>query len=338
MKKLLILLITFILLLNGSYSYKELTDTNIVLTLGINKSDNKYIVIAQSFDISKSKDINDKNGISLYKSYGNTIKEALDNMLFSTSKNLYIGHIKALIIHENVFKIDNNIIDFILNNSELEHNFMIFITKDNIDDIMNNLSPLSIPGEKIYKNMNNIVSFDTFLSNVYTTGIDPVLPVLTINKKLELSKELAIFKKDKLVGYIDKDAYLGLNILNNNTSNITINCNNKYINVDIDNIKSNLIYTNNNLNIYLDLSVIFDESKCDINTFNNNIRNIIKKTIDEEISNNVDYLGIEKLIYQNNYTFYKNNKRNIFDNLNVNIYINTNIIKKSYIREDINNE
>ena len=75
------------------------------------------------------------------------------------------------------------------------------------------------PNSKIEGNTNDI-SFDLFVSNALKTGIDPVLPIIEIEKKksdneeinkdkrIIISDKLAIFKNKKFINYINPNSSL----------------------------------------------------------------------------------------------------------------------------------
>ena len=361
MKKILIIVLS-IFIISGCTSYKELSDIAIVTTMALTKENNNYKIIVQVLDTKKSTTDTINPSVVLYESKGITIHEAFRNISLESSKNLYTGHLTTVIVSDSIFKNDtDNFIDFIERNNEIDKNFDLLITTNNIKDIMEIIPPLeSIPSEKISKSieiaskfqgMIDIVKFDNFLENIYTTGIDPVLPIIYIkevdsnnkdinpDKRLLLKKELAIFKDNKFINYLSVDASLGFNILNKSdtSSIITFNCKNSYASVTLNNVIPTINYNINTkkLDISLDIDAIFNEINCNldikndrnilIDMFNERIKNIVLSTIKEEKENNSDFLGIENNIYKNNYEFYKNNNiDNIIKNLDTNITINSN--------------
>ena len=363
MKKILIVIIS-IFLLTGCTDYNELSDMAIISTIALDKIDNNYKIIIQVLDTKNSSNEISTPSVVLYEGNGKTIHEAYRNISLESSKKLYLGHLQTVIVKDKVFKEDtNNFIDFILRNNEIDKNFNLLITKDDIKDIMEIIPPLeSIPSEKIansleiaskFQGMVDVVKFDKFLENINTTGIDPVLPVIYIKennsnnedinpkKRLLLKKELAIFKDNKFINYLSNDASIGFNLLNKNdtSSIISFKCNNDYISVELLDVIPTLKYntTNNKLDINLDITSKINEINCnlnisnDINKINNmfkdKIKYIIESTIKEEKKYKSDYLGIAKYLYQNDYDYYENNNiNNLINNIESNININNNFI------------
>ncbi len=358
MKK--ILLIITIFLLTGCRDYRELSDMAMVSNVSIDKELDQFKIIVQVLDSTqKNSDNKSSPSVILYDSTGKTLHEAFRNITLESPKKLYIGHVDTIIIGENIAKVGiNDFIDFILRDAEMEKDFNLIITTDPINEVMNVLTPLvSIPSLNISSSIKiskelkgNVidVSFDEFVSNTLIEGIDPVLPTLYIKKmdsknedinpenRLVLSKNTAIFNKDKLIGYLNSDASLGLNLINNNTSSsvISFKCdNNNYASIELltSSSKYTYDYKENKIKIKLKITGTLSELNCNMNTKNEKIikelerktENRIKEVLNETIyalkKNNSDFIGIGKYLYQNNYNYYKKNKDfipNLIKNIN----------------------
>lgn len=359
MKKVLILMILFSML-TGCTDYKELTDMAIISSIAIDYKDDKYDVIIQVLD-SNSKEEKEPS-IILYNDNGNTLQEAFRNISLKCPKKLYFGHIRTFIVKDTVFKDGaSNFIDFVLRNQEIEKDFNLFITNEEIKDIMNIETKLiTIPSDSINKTIKNAekvngktrnIYFDNFLMTLYSKGIDPVLPSIKIkDNDLILDNKLAIFKKDKFISYLDSDASLGYNILNreSNKSIITFKCDDKnYSSMEILDIDSNYKFDNNTLIINLKLVATVKELNCNIDITNNKSINklkdmfidktkeIINKTINNEQKSLSDYIGIGRYIYKNNYNYYikNNNIDNVIKNMKSIVNIDATLTQKSSIRK-----
>lgn len=377
--KIILLLIIPILLLTGCSDYRELTDISIASSIGIDKIDDKYYITTQVLD-SKTNITTDEEGSSkivLYKSSGYTIHEALRNTVLSSPKKLYIGHLKTIVISKEIAENNvSDIFDLFLRDAEASKDFNVLLANDDdIDEIMNTLTPLeTIPAENIANSINisekiqgsvTNVTFDKFTSNILETGIDAVIPIIKIineesnekisqNKKIVLDNKLAIFKGDKLSGYLSIDASIGYNLINKYTkeSVISFKCDDtKYGSVEIFDNNTSLNYDikSNTLNVTSKIKGALSELNCNINInnekgikqiedlINTRIKEIINTTINEQMQNiDSNFLGIERNIYQNNYKFYTKNKDNIKDIIKssrVNIKADTKIIQKGIIKE-----
>ncbi|MBQ6282172.1 MAG: Ger(x)C family spore germination protein [Bacilli bacterium] len=352
MKKIILILLIFFL--TGCTDYKELTDMAIVTNVAIDYKDD-YKLIIQVLDNKEN-----NNNVIIYESNGNTLEEAFRNISLECPKKLYLGHIQTFIVKDDVFKINaSKFIDFILRNHEIEKDFNLLVTSNDIKDIMSIKTELiNIPSESISKGITNSsvvkgisnIYFDNYLMILYDVGIDPVLPTIKIkDNNIVLNDELAIFRKDKLVSYLDKDSSFGYSILNDKASKsiITFKCDsNNYSSIEILSTKSNYKYINNSLIINLNLTATLKELNCNIDITNDNginklknmfideIKRIINKTIDDEKKLNSDYLGIGRYLYKNDYNFYiSNNMNNVIKNMNSKIIVDVTFTQKSSIKK-----
>ena len=192
------------------------------------------------------------------------------------------------------------------------------------------------------------ITFDRFIESVMKIGIDPVLPVILIKdeddkKTISLDEQIAIFKDDKLVSYLNKDNTFIYNLLNNNLSSsvFSFKCDkSNYGSIEILDYSSNYYYDFDLNKIITEVDIIssLSELNCNMNIENNKIMDEIEIRIKNELSKNInnffneikksesDILGIEQYIYRNNYLFYEKNKNNISELLsNSEIDLNLNI-------------
>ena len=353
MKKIIILIL--LLFLTGCTDYKELTDMAIVTNVAIDYTDNYKLII----QVLNNKNNNDN--VIVYKSNGNTLEEAFRNISLECPKKLYLGHIRTFIVKDTLFiNGGSKFIDFILRNHEIEKDFNLLVTTDDIDDIMNIKTDLiNIPSENISKSIENSsvikgvtsnIYFDKFLMDLYDKGIEPVLSSIKIeNNNIVLDNKIAIFKKDKLITYLDEDSSYGYNIINNNASKsiVTFKCDDtNYSSIEILDINSNYKYVNNTLIINIKLDATLKELNCNIditndkginrlkNMFIGELKEIINKTINTEKELVIDYIGVGRYLYKNNYNYYnRNNINDIIKNMNSNIIIDATFTQKSSIKK-----
>ena len=102
MKKIKYLAIFSILLLSGCYNYRELSELAITTAIGIDKSDDGYIVTAQVMNIKKKEGSSSNAGnspdIIMYKSEAKSIKEALRYIVLQSPRKIYFSHLDILLI------------------------------------------------------------------------------------------------------------------------------------------------------------------------------------------------------------------------------------------------
>ena len=378
-KIVIILLLT--ILLSGCNDYRELTDMAIVSSIGIDKNEDEYLVTVQVLD-SKMQSQNNGESITptivVYNSNGKTIHNALRNAILESPKKLYAGHIETVVVSEKVAKEGiTDIFDLFLRDAEANKDFKILVTKDNsISEIMDVLTPLeTIPAENISSNIENAmeiegnitdVSFDLLVSDVLRTGIDAVIPVISIKetdtdnekinpeKRLTLKNYIGIFSGNKLLTYLNEEASFGYNIINNNTSSsiIPFKCDStKYASIEITKNNSKLSFDTDTETLKIDIKIkgALSELNCNVNIKNESkikdlenklesaVEDIANETINAAIKYNTsDFLGIGAYIFQNNYKYYeknKNNISNIIKNMNKEVNIDVEFIQKGIIKE-----
>lgn len=368
MKKYLILL-TF-LFLCGCQSDQEINNLSIVNSMGIDIKDNKYIVTVQILNTSK-KEENDQESMGkslVYSTTGNNISEALNNFFVKTPKKLYLGHMNFLLVSENLARENiNNITDYFLRNNDVSKNFTMLISKDgNIEKILKKLeSNTTYPIGNILGNIevssnvlgtNIDVKFTKFMSDLNANGKNPVLGAISINDDNLSINNIAVFRGEKLVGYLEDDENIGYNFITDNIKNTNINyrCNdNNYIGINITNSKtvlSNQIKHKKPI-FYLDidLDALITEVNCknginDLNEVKNKVKEEINKYIRKVISVTKkdfqsDIFGFGRLLYQNNYSYFKNVEKDwdnkIYPTINVKTNINIKLTNEGSILKTV---
>lgn len=165
----------------------------------------------------------------------------------------------------------------------------------------------------------------------------------------------AIFKNNKLVGYLNNKESINYNIITNNIKNtiITYECSkNKYLAIEITDSSSSIKTKNNKVSIDINLRGNINESHCDIDiTKNKNIKKIshdIEKKLNKEITNDIlnvrnnyhtDIYNFKNIIYKHDYLYYqkiKNNYDEAYQNLDISVKTNILLVEKGNILEVIN--
>lgn len=383
MKKIFVIVLTlFILLLSsGCYNYKEINEMAIVSSIGIDKDDknDKYIVSAQIMNSKESEDSEDSQ-IIVYTKEGDTIHEALRNVTLESPRKLYGNHLSKIVLSEEVAKegIDN-VLDTFNRLSEVRNEFIITVVKDNkASDVLKVLtSTETIPAEYVKlslkiadetSGLTYTTKLDEFISLYLKKGIDPVVPVLKIDKKAKkgttidnitttdpMSKivieNLAVTNKGKLETYLKSEEVIGYNFLRNQIQKmiIPVKCDDKnnYASIAIlkNKTKSNTSKKDNKYIINFDINseAIITEYNCESNLKNEKvieklekdtekkINRYIKKSLDKQKETKGKFLGLERLIYLD-YPKYKNEDYSVKYNVKVNL------VRKGEIRNSIKGE
>ena len=383
MKKIFVIVLTlFILLLSsGCYNYKEINEMAIVSSIGIDKDDknDKYIVSAQIMNSKESEDSEDSQ-IIVYTKEGDTIHEALRNVTLESPRKLYGNHLSKIVLSEGVAKEGiENVLDIFLRVTEVRNEFIITIVKkDKASDVLKVLTTTeTIPAEYVKlslkiadetSGLTYTTKLDEFISLYLKKGIDPVIPVLKIDKKSKkgttidnitttdpMSKivieNLAVTNKGKLETYLKSEEVIGYNFLRNQIQKmiIPVKCDDKnnYASIAVlkNKTKSNTSKKDNEYIINFDINseAIITEYNCESNLKNEKvieklekdtekkINRYIKKSLDKQKETKGKFLGLERLIYLD-YPKYKNEDYSVKYNVKVNL------VRKGEIRNSIKGE
>lgn len=383
MKKFVLIIITLFILLisSGCYNYKEINDMAIVSSIGIDKDNknDKYIVSAQIMNSKESEDSEDSQ-ITVYTKEGDTVHEALRNITLKSPRKLYGNHLSKIVLSEEVAKegIDN-ILDIFNRITEVRNEFIITIVKeDKASDVLKVLTTTeSIPAEYVKlslkiadktSGLTYATKLDEFISLYLKKGIDPVVPVLKIDKKEKkgttinnitttnpISKivieDLAVTNKGKLETYLKNEEIIGYNFLRNQIQKmiIPVKCDdeNNYASILIlkNKTKSNAAKKNNKyiVNFNINSEAIITEYNCKKDLTDEKvikelekdtekkIKRYIKKSLNKQKETKGKFLGLERIIYLD-YPKYKNEDYSVKYNAKVNL------VRKGEIRNSVKGE
>lgn len=382
-KKILIIIIPLLFLLTGCYDYKELNSISILSATEINKIDDEFIVSAQAVNPqAPDKTSNAQAPFIIYTGRGKTIQEAYRSIANESSKFLYLNHIQILIINEKIAKESlDEIIDYYMRSSAIRTEFYVLIGRDdNILDIItpiNDISSASIK-ESIENNLKYLgttsdITFNELVSIMLDENSEIVLPSIKlindskegenventeetkVNTKYELSN-LAIFKDDKLIGYLDEEQSKTYNILQNKINNtiLTYECDNdKYMSVEIIDSQSSMDISDKKANIEVKLSGNLNEYNCSKSLENKKTIEKIEKEFEQKLTESItkninevrteynsDIFGFLDNIYKKDYKTYKTIKNNWYNSnyqrLELSVNVDLTVIAKGKVMEAIN--
>ena len=380
-KKLLLLLIIFSL--TGCYDHKELNEIAILTATEINKKNNEYIVKAQVVNPQSKDTVNIQAPFIIYEGKGKTIQEAYRQIKLQSSRFLYPNHLQIIVIDEELAKEDvSQIVDFYLRVPHVRTEFSVIVGKKNdilsittpIDDISATSIVETLETNNKYLGSTNLITFNEFANMNIDKHLEVILPSIesvNYNKESDTTKNteqtqiksmyklsnLAVFKDEKLLGYLTEDESITYNILKNKAKSILITkeCEkDKYMTVEATEIKTNIKTKNKKIDIKIKMTGNINETMCNIKLNNEkNIKKIekeLKKYIEDKIEksiNNIrktynsDIFGFLDLIYKTDYKTYKKIKDNWYKdeykNIKINIDVAINIIGKGNVLEG-NNE
>jgi Ger(x)C family germination protein len=344
--------------LTGCFGGTDINSVLFPISMGIEYDSGNYKVLYQvidpsitsTIDLESSKDVIKVNVIT---GQGRSLYEAMQNIDYKGNKTLITNHIRSIIISRNLIdNLDENFIKvlfYFIGDPNFRKNAYIYITDSNIANIYQTVQSLgfasyySLYNTPNQTSINNVIkpitlvdSTTNYLDN-YRTTYFPYLG-LVFNEgeypennanilKLVLNgacfsqnnKEFTIncFSNDNLDGY----KWL------QNISNVIIapSSNENEIKANVSSSKSKLEFINDKVkvNIFVDLSILFDYSILSINQmhymFKEQIRNDIIETYLVALSQGIDIYNLKDFVYRNH-----NKQYTLTTDLDVNVVININ--------------
>ncbi|MCZ8520898.1 MULTISPECIES: Ger(x)C family spore germination protein [Paenibacillus] len=234
----LILLILFAcgtVLLTGCWNRREMNQLAINMGLGIDKDAKGYRITAQ---VVEPREVASKGGgggrspVTVYQSFGKTIYEAIGRVTEESPRRLYLSHLRILVLGESLAR-DGvaPILDFLSRNHEMRTDFYIVVAKDSkAEEILKVLTAIEeVPANKLFTSLYEserswapalTITLDRLINDLVKEGRNPVLTaVKRLGKKTNTGTQslgspdpqarikisgLAVFKKDKLIGWLDE--------------------------------------------------------------------------------------------------------------------------------------
>ena len=361
MKWKVLLFIPLIFLLSGCYNYRDLNDLAIVSGISIAKVQEGYEVSLLVINPKKQTDSSgsEEPDFIIYKGTDSSIGEAIRKITLESPKQLYLAHMNLLIIDENVAKNNlKNVLDFFARNPEIRDEFYVMIGKNR--DILSVTTPLeNISSENIldtlkvnanYLGYTTMITFQDLLHHYLNPHLELAISSVEIYGNQEkgnttdniknterdaysIVSGIAIFKDNKLVGYLNDNDALVYNIITHHTNNFLVKThysNKEFFVVEVLNEDTdvNVDVLNHKIYIHLKGRAILSEenitNKLDkneiIDSFQDNMNRTIEDMVLDSVSGTIkkyhtDIYGFQNIVYQKNPRYIKNLKENWNDNV-----------------------
>ena len=256
MKKIITLI--FVITLTGCWNYRELNEFAIVTGMAVDLEDNKYKL---SFLIANgNKNESQQAQTSILTGSGESIYDAYKDISLMSPKELYISHLSIVIISEDIAKDGiSNLIDYLMRDPQSHQNFYMVVAKDSkASDVLSILSPLAdYPSQNITSNVATSeklqgkisdASFNLFITKYLETGFEPIMNSVIVvgntekgqtTESQEKAKQdaytkldtIALFNKDKLVGWANQDESVGIDMVLGEISTLYLDipCQDEYV-------------------------------------------------------------------------------------------------------------
>ena len=323
-------MIIVVVLFNGFSNLREITDLAIVTIMGLDVDENgTYTATIEIIDGDKE----DSSKTIVEFATGNSIQEAIRNIIDKTQKRLYLAHLETLIVSEKIAKDGlDNIVDFFIRDNDGSNNFYLFISKDvEAREIINKASEEKISmldllkSSEKYRGNGNTKTLSKIIQEEMKEGRDICVNSCGIVDKEINIAEMAYFRGWKMQGYMSEDESILYNILDNNVSSPIIKTgeDEDMIIVEIVTSKTNIKLKDDKFLIEVEMNVNISEvgknikldTKEDVKSVENRLENVLKDRINDFVSNyqidkEFQILGIKNLYYRKKKEY---NKYNAFE-------------------------
>ncbi|MBW4084512.1 Ger(x)C family spore germination protein [Paenibacillus sp. S150] len=246
---LLLLLMISLVTLTGCWSRKELNELAVVMAMGIDLDPEGYAVTVQVLNSGETgSPLLSGSGGSLpvisYKATGKTVPDALQRMLSTTPRILYLSHVRVLVFGEDLARAGiSDALDYLNRNHQLRTDFYMLVAKNSeASKILDVITPFEhIPANSLFSSIlvshknwaaTGKVTLQEFVVELERGGSNPVMSGVQLKgvpsqsesaknvqsitpKALIQHAGIAVFKKDKLVGWLGESSSKTLNYVLN---------------------------------------------------------------------------------------------------------------------------
>lgn len=372
-------LIFLILILSGCWSKRELNELALVAALGIDLVDDEYVISAQVIDpsqVSSKQSASGQAPVVTYHAQGKTVFEAIRKILASSPRKLYFAHLQLVVIGEELALNGlRDTVDFLGRDQEIRNDFTVIVSQQaTAKDVLNVLTPIEkIPANKM---LNSLKVMQDAWGSTLEVDIEDLVTKLGVNdqyfvlsaievlgdKSLGIDQTnverietpvmlkftgLAIFKEDKLLGYLDEYDSKSLNYLNNHIKSTIeiISCPSKgELSTEITQSKAKTkgVIIDGKPTIQINMNVVQNvaEVNCDIDLttlkkidwINNQTEEHIQKNVEQVLNTlqenyQADVLGFGEAIHRADPTLWekiKDDWQTIYPEVEVNVKVNVN--------------
>ncbi|EON73754.1 Ger(x)C family spore germination protein [Lysinibacillus sphaericus] len=325
----IILLIFLMQILSGCWSKRELNELALVVALGIDLIDDEYAISVQVVDpseISSKQPSSGRAPVVTYHATGKTVFEAIRKILTLSPRKLYFAHLQMVVIGEELAQSGiSDIIDFLARDQEIRNDFTFIVTQEaTAKDVLNVLTPIEkIPASRMLNSLRisqdawgSTLAVDiealltkfsgkdqyTVLSAIEVQG-DPKLGIDQTNvERIETPVKLkftglAIFKQDKLLGYLTEYESKSFNYLNDKIKSTIeiISCpSDGQLTTEITQskttVKGHIEDGKPKIKVHIDVVQNVAEVKCDIDLTEIDTIDFINKKTEESIENDLHHV------------------------------------------------
>jgi len=364
-KRVLIFTVIFIIniiMFTGCWDYREIDNLSIVAGVAVDKNEQgQYVLTVEVVDMHEGgKDVKVKSKLLEVK--GDTFFDAARNIIKITAPKLYWGHTEIVIFSQDVAREGIiEILDWLSRDAEPRLTIDLLVSRE--DTAKEIFDTQSIISEVRSYEINDMLKAQTnlskapkvkiydFISALSSEGVSAILSAIkTADNKGEMTTEIsgtAVFKGDKLIGFLDEDQTKNCLFVMNKIKGGAINIGKqpegkiKNISLEIVNNKTKVkpVYSNGEISMNIDIKTETDiiEHGSEVDFVNEEGYLVLKEDVQKQLKSDiesvirmvqqdfdVDIFGFGKTIKQDMPDLWKKigpDWENIFRNLEVNINV-----------------
>lgn len=207
-----------VILLSGCWNYRELNTLSIVAGIAIDKNPLGGYQITVEIMNPKLEGNETLLTPVLLSMEGNSIFDAIRNLVMRSGRRLYSSHTKVVVISQDLAKEGiAPLLDWIHRDPEMRGDVWLLISKEKTAaDILRGDSPInkavSLHLDDVFKSERTQTKYTTvelwnFVQKLSAEGISPIIPLTNLveidGQKIPQIYGTGVFRKDKLVGTLD---------------------------------------------------------------------------------------------------------------------------------------
>lgn len=252
----LVLTIFSSMVLSGCWQRAELNETAFVIGMGIDKAEKGMgykvtlqIVIPSSIS-SQATGGSGGGAVPIVTTTETvpTIYETQRKYSLGNSRNIYYGHIRVLVIGEALARDGiGETLDVFIRSREPRSDFYVMVAKETTaENVLKILTPVNkLPANKLFESLDKshrlsaktaAIPLNRFIEDLINRGMNPVLTGVKVIGNVEeggsennlkhstpptqtMYDNVAVFRKDKMVGWLDDVETIGYNYITDNVIN-----------------------------------------------------------------------------------------------------------------------
>ncbi|MCU6599006.1 Ger(x)C family spore germination protein [Peribacillus frigoritolerans] len=370
------------LLISGCSNYRELNELGVIIGMGIDHNDdseNPYKVTYQVINPSGLSQTSTAGGKGLavinYTITGKTLVEAFGKAASVIPRESNTTHLSLIIIGEKLARNELNLIFDSLDRGKYSRGSIpVFIARGKTaEDVLGIIEPLEItPGkniisttqnnQKLYGSSSEVLVYE-IISSLLSEGKDASLPGISLSNASQKGKQtgnlettnpttikvkgLAIFRKGKLVRWLDGETARAVQFVTSKVKNtpVVLPCKRGNVTINTIGVKSKILTEIHHEKpvIHTDINMMGEllETSCELNLSDPKVLKEYEKKMEEELKKQIkktlsitqkeksDIFGFGDALSRTNPVYWRQNKKNwddLFSEAEISMKVNVDII------------